>query len=565
MSSFKLVLFVALSCGSSSYGAGPSVEILPGAKPSADSAARELIAIEAFKLLYGAAKADPVVEFAPGTSLDPAFRDRLEKLERDRLGQLAAGKDLRPKGPLTLSQVLKALAQGDPITKSQKEELLSTLRLQDLKTVLPGTVNEKARALLIEELTAWARDGQVPVIPANLKAALVKALKDEALRAKPPRVLTDAEIEEALKIPSKVAALAAGLSPNTFSLIDWMQLAGGMRIAGRTDRPNGSFADLRRELGERLAVVGPQRQSERGIQTPRIPFQAPRPSFQVGSAPCPAPKAPGGERGFAPPQNFRGNGGSPGKGGLVQLDAPIPNQIGLDEQTRKRLLADRDRGQLSLPLITHYPKSGASACQVTLIGNPGEAPTPVGEGKCAYNAITARHCVEDDSGERFSHAEIPAFSEMSFTRLEVDEQGGDLAMMAFEAQCRNDLPMAPLAIMPPREGEGILVHAAIPLIGQATSNGGNETRLMMNVRDPENGGVGIEHGNSGGAVLNERGEIVGVISTKLEGSEGVGVGFFASRDALYFANKFLNPEFEAMYLSGVRNPGRGPASIAGHN
>jgi hypothetical protein len=563
MYSVKLAVGFWLVCELALAGSA-EMRIVLESPPTTESAGRELVSTEAFKLLYGAANPDPVVQIPSGLALDSALRDRLETLERERLGQLAAGKDLRPKGPLTLTQVLKAFTEGRPLAKAQVEELLSVLRVQDSKDFLSGSAAERARALLLGELEGWARDGSKPIpLPAALKEAIAKEIRSRAAKEVPPKVLTDAEVEALLKQPAIVVEIASSLPVSTFSLEDWMRFGGNLRIAGRVEQPNRFFADLRSELGSRLAEVSPRIQKDRGVQAPRVPFVAPRPSFQVGSAPCPAPKGAAGGRGFHSQPNFRGEGGAPGKGGVVQLDGPLPKNLTLDSAALKRLKEARDLGHKSLQLVTHYPKSPSASCQVTLVGNPGEAPPEVGEGRCSYNAITARHCVEGERDEFFTHAEIPPFKEMAMTRLKTDDSGGDLAMMAFEAECRSDLPTAPLAMIPPREGEGIVVHAAVPLVGQALSNGGTDNRMMMNVRDPENGGIGIEQGNSGGAVLNENGEIVGVISSKIDSSDGQGIGFFATRKALYFANQFLNPEFELANLGGSRGGNRSPASHNG--
>lgn len=571
MSKVKLA-FLLLLTSDCLFGANGEIKILLETRPSVESAGRELISLEAFKLLYGGGKQDPVIDFPAGNTLDLVVRDRLEKMERERLGQLAVGKDLRPKGPLTLNQVLKAITEGESLTNAQSEELLGTLRVQDSAGRLKGSISDRGLALLIEELKAWALDAKVPVaavpLSAALKAALAKELRSQASKAVPPKTLTDAEVDALLKIPAIVAQIASSLKSSEFSPIDWTRMAGAMRLSSRVARPDSFLADMRSEVGQVLADIGIQNQIDRGVKVPRKAYVAPRPSYQPsgsGGVASAAPRQAGGERGFQAAPNFRGDGGGPGKAGSVTLDAPLPGRIGLTTEARARLKAERDRGHVSLPLITHYPKSESSSCQITLVGPSGEAPREVEEGKCAYNAVTARHCVEDDGGTFFSHAEIPPFATIQVTRLEADDTGGDLAMLAFEAECRTDLPIAPLSLMPPREGEGIVVHAALPLLGQASSNGANANRLMMNVRDPENGGIGIEHGNSGGAVLNEKGEIVGVISTKISSADGQGIGFFASREALYFANRFLNPDFDAIYLGGLRKSiDRSTASIKSH-
>ncbi len=555
-------VFVWLVASSPLLAGSGQITIVVDPRPTTESASRELVSLEAFKLLYGGVSQSPAVELPAGNILDSAIRDRLEKAERERLGQLAVGKDLRPKGPLTLPQILKAITIGVPLTQAESEELLGTLRAQDAKGRLSGSLGDRARVLLVEELRAWAMDGRAGVpLTAALKAALAEQLRDQAAKAVPPRALTDVEIEAALKSPAILAELVASLKPTAFSALDWVRMAGGMRLAARVARPNTFLADMRFEIDRRLADVGAQNQISRGIKAPRIAFSAPRPSFQIGSTPSPAPNLPGGNRGFDAQPNFRGEGGTPGKSGSVALDEALPGNISLTAEAKARLKAERDRAHVSLPLITHYAKSESSSCQITLVGEKRE----VGAGKCTYNAATARHCVEDDGGALFTHAEIPPFASIQVTRVEADDTGGDLAMMAFESDCRSDVPMASLALTPPREGEGIVVHAAFPLLGQASSNGGSTNRLMMNVRDPENGGTGIEHGNSGGAVLNEKGELVGVISTKIASPDGQGIGFFASREALYFANRFLNPDFDGIYLGGYRkNIDRGTASIKSH-
>lgn len=547
------------------HGAGTRTRILIDDKPTRESASRELVHWEAFKLIYGQPSENPAIDIPESLALDSMLRDRLEALERERLGQLAQGKDLRPKGPLTLTQVLKGFREGTPaLPQDQIHELISVLRLQSNRDSLTGTLTERARALLLQELSNWAKDPSVaiPLSPA-LKTALAAEARARAAKAVPAKVLTDTEVTAMLKDPLKVADLATGIPATAFPLVDWMRMGATVRIAARVDRPNTFAADMRAEADDRVAAISLERQRERGVKTPQVPFRSPRPTFAMPSNPSPAPRLSAGGGGFqTPPSYGHLKGSDGGRGGTVSLEQPPPAQISLTAGDRNKLLAERDRGLSSMPLVTFYKRSKPSGCQVTLVGNPAESPTRLPNNKCGYTAMSARHCVEDDLGELFTHAEIGPFKTPTITRLEVDPSGGDLSMMSFEDECRNDVTIVPLSVTPPREGEGLVVYAAQPLIGQASSNGGTENSLMMNVRDPANGDIGIEHGNSGGLVTNDRGEAVGVIASKLRDKKFHQIGFFASKEALYFANRFLNPNFDELYLSGLRGgAGRSPASV----
>lgn len=531
-------------------------------QPDDKEAAAELLSWELMKI--GSTGTKTEIQVPLGSELETTLRAKLKEADPET--------EKKPQSPLNVSDLRKILEQAPELELEDSHRLLGFLRLQAAGRTLddPKTKEFLKQASLgeIGKVATQSAKGRIAV-PEPLQKPLASALKRAIEKSGLP-VPEEKVLLERLTQPDALSLAVAELDPATVKLEDLAELAGSARAQGRKLRGSRFAEDVREEARDLLASL----RKAQPVDPLAPPRPQPFPSFQQPPVlnqgkPAAPPVRVQRNRGFGGRSPFSGShqkgavapsrrpgpsgriAGSPGTNS-VAIRGAIPSSTSIDPAEESRLNQRKSQGHVSLQMRTVYDNnySVMSACQITAVTEPRRIPNE--ENRCSYNLATARHCIEKN-GRPFTDIAISPFENMVVTRAQADNLGsGDLAMLGVEAQCIR-VPVAPLALDSPRGGEGILVHANIPLKGQAETNAISNNLMMMNTNHPENGGINVIQGNSGGAVTNSRGELVGVISSvMMQGKRQVpGIGFFATRDSLEFANKFVNPKFETQILGST--------------
>ena len=560
-----------------------NVLLLIQADPTEKEAAKGLAALEVLKsrLTKGGKKA---ISFPEDSSLKEKLSKELSRIEKE---------DRKPTDSIRINDISKILTEENTLDKKTLNELAAFLRLENTKSNLkePLPDNEVLKQLTVLEAVTAASKGQGGQleIPDVATQPLIKTFRE----ANPGSELSDVEILKAMKEPKAFAETLTRLAPEALTDEAWLEVLGDVR--NQTRRMLGaSFAeDVRAEVGAAIASLQRRRAFQRAqdpvqsapkqksffsdfgspgsfaANTPRtkVPFDfeknrqfaSPRQFFNGGGRHNGGTGSGGGgavRPNTGNPQSFSGNiqASDPSSGQSISIQGGVPSTAQFPFADRDDVLEQQEAGHVSLRMNTAYRNNTrqVSTCQITAVSK-----NEIGEQRCEYDLATARHCVENEQGETFTQLAIAPFNEIEVTRMKADGVGnGDMVMMSIEAECAN-VPIAPLAPLPPKSGEGITVYGRAPLVGVATNQVSGRSLMMMNVRDVANGGLGIYQGDSGGAVLNAKGQLVGVISSKLTDPRFEGIGFFATKDSLRFANEFVTPGFESKFLSQVDGIGGG--------
>ncbi len=482
--------------------------------------------------------------------------------EASRLKEFEKGLNLTIPDGLSLAEKLEGvrgipalLAAAKNFSLAHQSQLIALLRAAN--EIQRGGAGKPLETVLREqalaEVKAILRD--VP----NGKTPIPKEVR-KTLRALAGGRITPEKVREILENPKAQLSSA-----------DLVRLLGAFRIAGAKQRGQDMVADFRADAfndamhGFRTKQEEARRAAlqagRRPPSPPPSPFAAQWPDdFARGArgfrSATPPPAcgsfSPGGagsggsHRGgqgfedFSPGDNsFRSREGNDGS--VVFRGEPHPIQ--LRPGSEGKLLSRAAQGSPALETSSFYDSNMRqySKCQGTVVKKK-----PAGD-SCEYDLATAEHCViKKDGGPRraISQYAVAPFGWVDVVKGGVDTSfGGDFAMVTFRAKCM-DVPVVPLAASAPRDGEGIVVHTVRKsLVGQATETLSGNNSMQMSVRHDANSGLGIYQGDSGGPVVNDKGELVGVISSKLVGDFFHGIGFFASKGSLLWANRYVNPSF----------------------
>lgn len=472
---------------------------------------------------------------------------------------------------VSLSNLRLFLKQRSNLLPKEKEQLLGILRMANALLRNPEKESSTVfRDQTVDELKKIAaRNPGKIALPKELADALDPILNE---------VNPGTSLKEGISAGDLAKVLAnPKFNPKSIPEKDWAGLLGNVRAQSPKLRGDEFLGDFKADVWDDKFASLPK--LDAGIEKPINPFksfnrssfspnavmdfdQTPSelndslPKSSQGGHSVPQVDLPALQRFIAPPpresgvpvpprlRNDFGEFGGQARGDGIAIDlGALGNGVGNISEGLKKKKAE---GAFSLLMRTSYEgKPGAiSSCQITLVKKEKRV------GECKYTGATAKHCVRDEDrpSAKLTGMEIEPFTRMNHVNVVKDIQFSDFALVEFNSDCREDLPIVPLrkdpldlnAENPPE----ILVDTVRgTLAGKAKDLVGGDSLVVMDVRTPENGGLGIYPGDSGGGVaaLDKDGklELVGVISSKPTDERLHGIGFFAAKGSMKRAVEYV--------------------------
>ena len=485
---------------------------------------------------------------------------------------------------LTLGELTDIAKKGLHLDDKDGKRLLAALRLMNQTKLANGAgksldPHELLRALTEKEISGLLSDtkGAKFPVPPEVESKLREEFK-RVFKKEPPTELSPKQVEQLITNKD--------FNPKTLSKENWSNLLGSARVANATERGDRFAVEekqdaLRDALGKNGIFSLPWEQ-DRGTKSTATTGGGSRGGTQGGGKASGGGKQSGGHDGNFTPQRPLGGrsaaaGGASGGRGRLQippgvelspdntLRVPIDlGDIGDGRLTKPELDSLRSGmkpGGFSLQMRTQYTgdPNHASLCQGTVVDEIPREPTD-GQKTCTYVFATAAHCVRDKKSARLSSLEIQGFGEITSLDKEtrVDSPPADFAMIVFtkpmeqgqSEPCRTDIPKVPLAKTQVGSETPVLVEGRRMLVAKASPSPDN-TLVELNLRDPNNDGLTIEHGDSGGGIYRMKQgcqdggvaclELVAVVSSKPTDEDNFwGLGFGASQSSLNFANNIID-------------------------